>query len=71
MLSRALDTHAELKNSKDMEWIHVLLSFLKTFVNSPEPDFLVHEEDIKTYISDLVQTLKEAASTLDAGTLRC
>ncbi|KAJ6547447.1 trafficking protein particle complex subunit 10 [Mycena capillaripes] len=66
MLSLALDTHAELDKTKDREWIHILLSFLKTYVDTVGLDLLMHEEDSAEYISRLVQAMKESATTLES-----
>lgn len=67
MLSLALDTHAELDKSKDREWIHILLSFLKTYVDTLGLDLLMHEEDSAEYISRLVQALRDSATALESG----
>ena len=67
MLSRALATHAELEKSKDMEWIHVILSFLKTLVDGSGSDLLMLQEDLEDYVSGLIVALKQAAGNLDSG----
>lgn len=67
MLSLALDTHAELDKTKDREWIHILLSFLKTYVETVGLDLLMHEEDSVEYISRLVQAMRDSATMLEAG----
>lgn len=67
MLSLALDTHAELDKTKDREWIHILLSFLKTYVDTVGLDLLMHEEDSVEYISRLVQAMRHSATTLESG----
>ncbi|KAJ7740726.1 trafficking protein particle complex subunit 10 [Mycena maculata] len=66
MLSLALDTYAELDKSKDREWIHILLSFLKTYVETVGLDLLMHEEDSAEYISRLVQAMKDSATALES-----
>ncbi|KAJ7905373.1 trafficking protein particle complex subunit 10 [Mycena olivaceomarginata] len=66
MLSLALDTHAELDKTKDREWIHILLSFLKTYVETVGLDLLMHEEDSVEYISRLVQAMRDSATMLEA-----
>ncbi|KAG6825950.1 hypothetical protein H0H92_001746 [Tricholoma furcatifolium] len=66
MLSKALDTHADLRQEKDTEWIHILLSFLKSFVDSQGAELLMHEEDKVEYITRLVESLYQAATKLDA-----
>ncbi|TFK43010.1 trafficking protein particle complex subunit 10 [Crucibulum laeve] len=67
MLSRALDTHATLDKSQDVEWIHILLSFLKTYCEHRGTDLLLHEEDKLEYVSKLVNAMREAASQLENG----
>lgn len=67
MLSRALDTHADFQQEKDTEWIHILLSFLKSYVDISGCDLLIHEKDKAEYISELVHSLQQAASQLEAG----
>lgn len=67
MLSQALDTHSELGKEKDTEWIHVLLSFLKTYIETQGSELLIHEEDKVEYISQLVQAMKIVAAELQTG----
>ena len=69
MLSRALDTHADLQRPKDREWIHVLLAFLKAYVEELGKELLMHEDDKKEYISQLVGELHTAAIELDTGVM--
>jgi hypothetical protein len=71
MLSLALDTHAELDKTKDREWIHILLSFLKTYVDTVGLDLLMHEEDSVEYISRLVQAMRDSATMLESGGTFC
>ncbi|KAF9246256.1 trafficking protein particle complex subunit 10 [Melanogaster broomeanus] len=66
MLSRAIDTHADLGKPRDREWIHILLAFLKTYVNETSTELLISEEDIKTYVSRLAVALREAVEKLDS-----
>lgn len=67
MLSRALDTHADLDKTKDVEWIHILLAFLKTYVDCQGMELLLHETDKIEYISQLVEALRVAAAGLPSG----
>jgi len=66
MLSRALDTYDKLEVSEDTEWIHIVLSFLKTYV---EHDFetLMHTVDKVDYVSKLVDSLRLAVENLETG----
>lgn len=67
MLSQAIDAHAALQQPKDREWIHILLSFLKTYVDDLGNELLMHEEDKIAYVSSLVLEMRRAADELDAG----
>ena len=69
MLSRALDTHADLRKPKDKEWIQILLSFLNSYVDGVGMRLLTHEDEKVTYVSSLVEELKSAAQGLKSGEL--
>ena len=66
MLSRAIDTHSMLQKPKDREWIHILISFLKAYVEELGTELLMHEDKTE-YVSQLVKQLHTAACELDAG----
>ncbi|EGO20910.1 hypothetical protein SERLADRAFT_452051 [Serpula lacrymans var. lacrymans S7.9] len=65
MLFRAIEVHAGLGKPHDREWIHIILSFLKTHVNDTSKELLMPEDDMRTYVSQVVGALKAAASELD------
>ena len=67
MLSRALDIHGTLDKPKDREWIHILLSYLKTYVECLGNELLLHEQDKVDYVDGFVNALKTASEKLDAG----
>jgi trafficking protein particle complex subunit 10 len=67
MLSQALDTHAVLNKPKDTEWIHVLLSYLRTYIDNQGTELLLHEADKVAYVTELVNGLKSAVSELETG----
>jgi len=67
MLSRALDTHDLLGKAQDVEWIHIVLSFLKTYVEHRNSVMLLHEADKIGYIAKLINSLKISAKRLEAG----
>jgi hypothetical protein len=67
MLSQALDTYADLDKAKDTEWIHVLLSYLRTYIDNQGTELLLHEADKIAYITELVNGLKTAVSELESG----
>ena len=67
MLNRALNIHEAVEKPKDRGWIHVLLHFLRAYVDDGGRDLLLSEEDSKAYVDKLVGALKEAAQNLDNG----
>ena len=67
MLNRALNIHEAVEKPKDREWIHVLLHFLRAYVDDGGRDLLLSEEDSKAYVDKLVGALKDAAQNLDNG----
>ncbi|KAI1794522.1 trafficking protein particle complex subunit 10 [Ganoderma leucocontextum] len=68
MLNRALNIHHAAEKPKDREWIHILLHFLRAYVEDGGRDLLLSEEDNKTYVEGLIAALKEAARNLDNDT---
>ncbi|KAJ4488048.1 trafficking protein particle complex subunit 10 [Lentinula aciculospora] len=66
MLSKALDTHETAGKPKDREWIHVLLAFFKTYVESGGSELLLPDKSKVAYISQLMKTLETAVSDLDS-----
>jgi len=66
MLSRAINTHAELERPQDREWIHTLLSFLRTYANDTSKE-LISEEGDEKYVTHLINALHTAALSLDSG----
>ena len=67
MLNRALDIHAAAEKPRDREWIHVLLHFLRAYVEDMGRQLLMSEEDGAAYVQGLVTALKSAAEELDSG----
>ncbi|KAI0780765.1 trafficking protein particle complex subunit 10 [Trametes elegans] len=68
MLNQALDIHASSGKPKDREWIHILLHFLRTYVEDMGKELLMSEEDSRAYVSQLVAAFREAVQELDADT---
>ncbi|KAK2460622.1 hypothetical protein APHAL10511_007092 [Amanita phalloides] len=64
-LLQALLIHAGLQKTKDTEWIHILLDFLKTAVECSEIDSLFSESNRIEHISSLLQSLRTVSSTLE------
>jgi hypothetical protein len=68
MLSRALDIHANLEEMpQDTEWIHIVLSFLKTYVEHHDSEMLIHNVDKVDYVSKLVNSLRLAVENIETG----
>ena len=67
MLNRALDIHASAEKPRDREWIHILLHFLRAYVDDMGRDLLMNKEDSEAYVAHLVQALNDAARELDSG----
>jgi len=67
MLSRALDMHDKMKQPKDKQWMHNVLSYLRNFVGCQGCDMLVHDIDKTDHISRLVSCLVDAAHNLESG----
>lgn len=67
MLSRALDTHAMTQKGRDSEWIHILLDFLKAYVEHRGADMLIPIEDPQAYVAKFVVALKDVAATTENG----
>ncbi|KAI0647217.1 trafficking protein particle complex subunit 10 [Trametes meyenii] len=68
MLNRALDIHASTEKPKDREWIHILLHFLRAYVDDVGMDLLLSKEDSEAYVTQLVSVLRAAADELDGDT---
>lgn len=67
MLSRALETHSIAEKPKNREWIHILLAFFKTYAESAGAELVMSEESKVAYMTQLMDALKNAVSSLDAG----
>lgn len=67
MLSRGIDAHGQMGNSKDSEWIQLVLSFLKTLVNDFEEEIFMDETDKAAYVSRLVESAKAASKNTETG----
>ncbi|KJA20255.1 hypothetical protein HYPSUDRAFT_142413 [Hypholoma sublateritium FD-334 SS-4] len=64
MLSRALDTYNKLDRTQDVEWIHMVLSFLKTHVEH-NCEMLVGGVDKVTCVTTLISSLRESVERLE------
>jgi len=70
MLQRALYTHHQSEKPQDAEWVHMVLSFLKTYVENMDEEMLIQGYDKVEYVSTLVESLKQSLEALDNGELR-
>ena len=52
---------------KNVEWIHIVLSFLKTYVEHPDTEMLIHEADKLDYVTRLVDSLRSSVDVLENG----
>ncbi|GBE82036.1 hypothetical protein SCP_0404120 [Sparassis crispa] len=66
MLTHALNVHASAKQTKDVDWIHLVLEFLKAYVEDIGKDLLTDEADRRSYVSGLFSGLVEAAEGLQS-----
>lgn len=67
MLARALETHALSEKPKDVEWMHILLSFLKSYVEHRGADMLLPSHNSPEYLLKFLTELKDAASQSENG----
>ncbi|THH18490.1 hypothetical protein EW146_g2511 [Bondarzewia mesenterica] len=65
MLLQAIETHKMLGSARDQQWINILLSFLRSYVDDFGKDLLMLEDDKTAYVSWLIEGVKEAVGTLD------
>jgi hypothetical protein len=63
---RAMKIHSQMSIPRDREWIHVLLDFLKAYIVDMSQEFVVQNNE-KTYMSDIIDSLRIAASELQSG----
>ncbi|KAI0709428.1 trafficking protein particle complex subunit 10 [Earliella scabrosa] len=68
MLNRALTIHEAAEKPRDREWIHVLLHFLRAYVEDMGRQLLMSEEDGTAYVQRLVAELRAATQELDSET---
>jgi len=67
MLHRALQTHNQLEKPQDTEWLHMVLSFLKAYVEHQNDEILIQEVDKVKYVSELVDSLRKSLEGLESG----
>ncbi|KAM6500907.1 Trafficking protein particle complex subunit 10, TRAPPC10 domain containing protein [Amanita muscaria] len=65
-LARTLDIYTKSQKTKDREWVHNALAFLKSVVEWPEVDSVIHEAGRIALISHSVRLLKDVSTELEA-----
>ena len=66
MLSKALDTFGQLELPQDGEWIHLVLSYLKAWVEQ-SGEMLMYGRNRTDYVRELVSSLKVSLDRLETG----
>ena len=69
MLTHALNLYSSSQQSKDRDWIYLVLEFLKAYVEDLGKELLVEADDHRAYISGLIAAFKDAAANLQSGLL--
>lgn len=69
MLSLAIDTHAGLAKEHDVEWVYIVLAFLKAYVDDLGQELLIHDKEKVSYVTKLVSQLITALDGLSTGML--
>lgn len=67
MRMQALSIHTSTEQPKDADWAHIVLDFLKAYVVDMGAELLMDVDDQKAYVTGLIETLRHAASELQAG----
>lgn len=69
MLTKALDLHESTEKPRDRDWLSILLEYLKAYVHDLGKALLITKDDHVAYTSSLVQSLRQAAESLETGSL--
>ncbi|KAI0736997.1 trafficking protein particle complex subunit 10 [Fomitopsis betulina] len=69
MRMQALSIHTSTEQPKDADWAHIVLDFLKAYVVDMGAELLMDVDDQKAYVTGLIETLRHAASELQADML--
>lgn len=69
MRMQALTVHTSAEKARDEEWIHIVLDFLRTYVEDMGKELLMDVDDQLSYVVGLVTSLIEAARGLQADLL--
>ena len=71
MRMQALSIHTSTEQPKDADWAHIVLDFLKAYVEDMGAELLMDVDDHKAYVTGLIESLRHAASELQTGWSRC
>ena len=71
MRMQALSIHTSTEQPKDADWAHIVLDFLKAYVEDMGAELLMDVDDHKAYVTGLIESLRHAASELQAGWFEC
>ncbi|KAH9934671.1 trafficking protein particle complex subunit 10 [Fomitopsis serialis] len=69
MRMQALSIHASTEQVKDADWAHIVLDFLKAYVEDMGADLLMDVDDHKAYVTGLIESLRHAADELQIDML--
>ncbi|KZT68199.1 hypothetical protein DAEQUDRAFT_693019 [Daedalea quercina L-15889] len=69
MRMQALSIHASAEQAKDGDWAHIVLDFLKAYVEDMGAELLMDVDDHKAYVTGLVESLRRAATELQTDML--
>ncbi|EMD38446.1 hypothetical protein CERSUDRAFT_153326 [Gelatoporia subvermispora B] len=66
MLTRALELHDSSEKEKDKDWIHLVLEFLKAYVDDFGKELIMLEIEREQYLTNLLTSLKDTATGLQS-----
>ncbi|KAI0053990.1 hypothetical protein FA95DRAFT_1529824 [Auriscalpium vulgare] len=65
MLSQAIDIYSLSGTAQDQQWINIVLSFLRSYVEDLGRELLMQEDDKAAYLSKLIASLKDVVDNLE------
>ncbi|TFY59462.1 hypothetical protein EVJ58_g5755 [Rhodofomes roseus] len=69
MRMQALSIHTSTEQAKDADWAHIVVDFLKAYVEDMGAELLMDVDDHKAYVTGLIESLRHAAAELQADML--
>ena len=67
MRMQALSIHTSTEQPKDVDWAHIVLDFLKAYVEDMGAELLMDVDDHKAHVTGLIESMQHAAPELQAG----